>query len=252
MQIIGHRGWRGQYPENSLIGFEALSNLGVNALELDVIITKDKEILVSHEAWFDLNYCTSKSESNLYNLTLAEIQKVDCGLKHYERFPNQKKLPTVKPSLKSVIELWNLLDVKPSIALEIKSEMHLYGSHQPFAQEFAELITEFEKLHLQGFDYFVQSFDPFFLKTYHQINPKQKTGLLIEHETNVLSMIDFLNYTPDFYNPEHILINDQIIKDTQSLNMGIYTWTVNEQAELAKIKDYPLLGIITDYPERFI
>ena len=65
MKIIGHRGWRGKYPENSLNGFEALSKLGVNALELDVIITKDKEILVSHEAWFDLNYCTSKSEANL-------------------------------------------------------------------------------------------------------------------------------------------------------------------------------------------
>ena len=252
MKIIGHRGWRGKYPENSLIGFEALSKLGVNALELDVIITKDKEILVSHEAWFDLIYCTSKSEANLYSLTLDEIQKVDCGLKYYERFPNQIKLPTVKPSLKSVVELWNLLGVKPLIALEIKSEMPLYGSHQPFALEFAELILAFEKKFLQGFDCFIQSFDPFFLKVYHEINPKQKTGLLIEQETNVHSMIDFLNYVPDFYNPEHVLLNDQIIKDTQALDMGIYTWTVNEHEELDKIKDYPLLGIITDYPERFI
>lgn len=251
-QIIGHRGWRGKFPENSLIGFDQLFHLGIHAVELDVVITKDKQILVSHEAWFDLQYCTHHHPSNLYALTLAEIQQVDCGLKNDSRFPEQQKLASIKPTLKSVLELWDFLGVKPFIALEVKSETKLYGSYQPFAQEFAELLIDFEQKHLLDYNYFVQSFDPFFLKTYHQLNPARATGLLIENKVSLYEDLDVLGYKPNFYNPEHILLSDSLMQDLSTEKIESYTWTVNSVEDYNKIKDYPLKGIISDYPELFL
>ena len=177
MKIIGHRGWRGSYPENSLLGFKELANLGVQAVELDIIITKDQEILVSHEPWFDPSYCSAATKNNLYRIDSNQIAEIDCGSKLYDRFPGQLKTKTVKPLFKDLIKLWGSLDVKPFLALEVKSESRFYGSYQPFPRDFAQLLIEFEAKYLNGFDYFVQSFDPYFLKTYHSLQPNTSTGL---------------------------------------------------------------------------
>ena len=250
-KIIGHRGWRGKFPENSLIGFEQLALSGVHAVELDIVITKDKEILVSHEPWFDFQYCSAKKKANLYRLTTKQIQQVDCGRKTYEKFPLQHKFASVKPKFTSVLELWETLGARPFIALEVKSESKLYGSFQPFALEFAQILLDFEQKHLQPYDYFVQSFDPFFLKTYHQLNPNRKTGLLVENKNSVHENLDNLGYVPTFYNPEHILITEAVILELQKLNIKTHTWTVNRQEDFDRLLPYNLEGIISDYPERF-
>lgn len=250
--VIGHRGWRGKYPENSLLGFEKLAQLGVFAVELDVVITQDGKLLVSHEPWFDGQYCNTPYNQNLYRLSAAEIQKIDCGTKIDNRFPEQTKVRTVKPLFKDLIALWDSLDMKPMIALEIKSESHLYGSYQPFPVKFAQLLIDFEKEYLEQYDYFVQSFDPFFLKTYHKMHPNTKTGLLVENKIDVEKDLQTLGYTPDFYNPEHVLLNDDSVSKIRNANCEIYTWTVNEKIDYNRLLSYPLEGIITDYPERFI
>ena len=250
-QIIGHRGWRGKYPENSLEGFRRLFESGVHALELDVVVSKEGELIVSHEAWFDFQYCNAEKKDNLFQLTSEEIKQVDCGSKFDSRFPDQEKIKTVKPTFKELIDLWNELKTKPFIALEVKSEPHLYGNYQPFPEHFAELLIEFEETHLSGFDYFVQSFDPVFLKTYHAKKQKQETGFLIEYETNLDAQLDFLGYQPEYYNPEHVLLTDKLVHRLKDLGIKTTTWTVNTQEDYNRLRDYNLEGVITDYPELF-
>ena len=251
MKIIGHRGWRGKFPENALLGFQELCKQGVLAVELDVVVTKDNQLLVSHEPWFDGQYCESEFARNFYRLTAQEIQKTDCGSRLDARFPEQLKTKTIKPLFKDLIALWDKLGVKPMIALEVKSESHLYGSYQPFPEAFAQLLIDFENTYLQGFDYFVQSFDSFFLKTYHAMNPTVKTGLLVEYKADVEIDLQQLGYIPNYYNPEHVLLNDVSVKKITEQGCQIFTWTVNKIEDYNRIKKYPLLGVITDYPERF-
>lgn len=250
-KIIGHRGWRGKYPENSLEGFKALHTAGVDALELDIVVSKNNELIVSHEAWFDHTYCLSNKKDNLYQLSVPEIQEVDCGSKPHPRFLEQKKSRTFKPTLKELVALWKDLGSTPFIALEVKSESELYGSFQPFPEHFAALLVEFEKEYLSQFSYFVQSFDALFLKTYHQINGKTKTGLLVESTANLEQDLDFLAYQPEYYNPEHVLLNDVLVKKLKDLGIKTTTWTVNTHKDFNRLKDYELEGIITDFPEKF-
>lgn len=250
--IIGHRGWRGKYPENSLLGFQELAKAGFNAVELDVVVTKEGELMISHEAHFDPQYCESQHPKNLFELTIPEIQAVDCGSKWDARFPDQLKTKTLKPTLKELIRLWDGLGVKPFIALEVKSEAHLYGYYQPFPAALARLVKDFEGQYLVGFDYFIQSFDPYFLKAYHAISGLAPTGLLVEHLAHFKADIDRLGYLPDFYNPEHVLLTPALVREVKASGLGIYTWTVNEPSDYERLGSLGLDGVITDYPDRFV
>ena len=111
----GHRGARGLYPENSLEGFEyALSIEEVTTIELDVVVSADKNLIISHEPWLNPEICTLDSAVladnpmayNLYQMTTEEIQAFDCGSNGNPKFPDQKAMATYKPSLS---ELFNML-----------------------------------------------------------------------------------------------------------------------------------------------
>ncbi len=103
IQIHGHRGCRGLFPENTIPAFEYAVELGVDAIELDVVITGDSKVLVSHEPWFSHQYClgpfgveiTEDNEKsfNIYKMTYDQIKQFDCCSRYQSRFPRQKNLP---------------------------------------------------------------------------------------------------------------------------------------------------------------
>src|SRR5690349_18285871 len=95
--VQGHRGARGLYPENTIPAFIAALDSGVTTIEMDVVITKDKQVVVSHEPWMSSAICldssgnefSSKDEKkfNIYELTYDEVKLFDCGSKVNEKFP---------------------------------------------------------------------------------------------------------------------------------------------------------------------
>ena len=110
----GHRGCRGLMPENSLPAFlHALDFPEVITLELDLAVSKDNQLIVSHEPWFNPVICRAPggdsiphrdAEKNLiYRHTVSEIRAFDCGSLGNPRFPQQQKQPTYKPTLREVV-----------------------------------------------------------------------------------------------------------------------------------------------------
>ncbi len=96
LDLQGHRGARGLFPENSLLGFEkALEIPEVSTLELDLCVTADHQLIVSHEPWLNAQICTITDSSsggiayNLYKMTYDSIQQFDCGSKGHPDFPEQ-------------------------------------------------------------------------------------------------------------------------------------------------------------------
>jgi glycerophosphoryl diester phosphodiesterase len=109
----GHRGARGLLPENSIPGFLRALELGVTTLELDVVISADSQIVVSHEPWLSAEICTTpdgffidtarQQEYNLYRMRYADISRYDCGGKGHPRFTHQVPMRTHKPTLAEVV-----------------------------------------------------------------------------------------------------------------------------------------------------
>lgn len=100
VEIHAHRGFRGHFPENTLTAFKEAIKAGADYIELDVVISKDSQVVVSHEPWFNPKTCTSpegkaitkRSKNNLHKLTYAEIKKYDCGKRGNKKISTTSKI----------------------------------------------------------------------------------------------------------------------------------------------------------------
>jgi glycerophosphoryl diester phosphodiesterase len=262
--IEGHRGCRGLLPENSIPGFVKALELGVNTLEMDVVITGDKQVLVSHDPYLSHEFCrtsdgkdipeSEEKKFNLYKMSYDEIKKCECGLKPHPRFPHQKKISVFKPLLYDVIDrIEGLIQEKGfnkvHYNIEIKSNPE--GDHlfHPGIEEFAELLMAV--LNEKGIAKrtIIQSFDIRALRYFKNNYPFQILSLLIENNNSPKENLKLLGFTPHIYSPDYLLVNEDLIHMANHLNMKILPWTVNDLAIILKLKSAGVSGIITDYPD---
>lgn len=108
--LAGHRGWRGKYPENTMLGFRKVLELDIDAIEMDVHMTKDYHIVVCHDANIAR---TTNMNGNIYHMTLDEIREADAGIKFGEEYKGEKiptfeeflELMATRPDVKVLLEL---------------------------------------------------------------------------------------------------------------------------------------------------
>ena len=125
--LAAHRGWRAKYPENTMLGFRKCLELDIDAIETDVHMTSDYQIVICHDATLDR---TTDTEGNINRMTLDEVKKADAGIKFGEEFKGER-VPTLE-------ELLALMAEHPSIKLllELKDYPEEIGD---FAYASAEL-----------------------------------------------------------------------------------------------------------------
>lgn len=257
-QIHGHRGARGLMPENTVPAFCEGAKYGVDYVELDVVITKDNQVLVSHEPWMRAEICEgvnieNPQKYNIHNMTLAEVQAFDCGSKYVPKFPEQKKIKITKPLLSEVIDSLQIYCTKnglncPKINVEIKCWQAKDGIFQPDPKTFVELVYNVLKEKSFLNHVMIQSFDLRVLQEWQKIDSVTPKGLLIANLKSVNANIKALGFTPAWYNPYYKLVSAKTVKAAHSLGMLIVPWTVNSIDEMTKLKALGVDGIITDYP----
>jgi hypothetical protein len=97
-EIHGHRGARSNYPENSILAFDYAMSIGVDALEMDLNMTKDKIIVINHDRTINTELCKNGSSLPIKDLTLSQIKETDCGAIQNKNFKDQhiqiQKIPT--------------------------------------------------------------------------------------------------------------------------------------------------------------
>jgi glycerophosphoryl diester phosphodiesterase len=262
--LQGHRGCRGLLPENTLQAFRKAIELNVTTLEMDVVISKDKKVVVSHEAFFnhlitltpDGNTISEKEEMgfNIYQMDYSEIKKFDVGRKIHPFFPRQKKVKAYKPLLSEVIQLAeNSSTASPlNYNIEIKSFPGGDKIFHPEVEEFCELvIAEINEHHISERTS-IQSFDVRALQYLFKSHPYQKLSYLIENELSPEMNISILGFIPEIYSPDLHLVNENLVQFCKDLNMKIIPWTVNNPEDTRKLINMGVDGIITDFPDVFV
>lgn len=264
----GHRGCRGLMPENTVPAMIYALGMGVTTLELDVVITKDKKVVLSHEPFFNHEITTKPDGSfvaeaeekslKIYNMTYEEVKKYDVGMKPHPRFPEQKKLKAVKPLLSEVIDsvrkdMMTRRRPFPFYNIETKTKPETDGIFHPAPAEFVELLMAVIK-EKDIEDYvIIQSFDFRTLQYLHKKYPHIKTAMLIEDfdKRTLEGQLKDLGFTPTIYSPASKLVDDTLIEKCHAKNMKVIPWTVNTKEEIEKYKKMGVDGIITDYPNLF-
>jgi len=191
----GHRGCRGLMPENTIPAMLTALQLGVTTLEMDVVITKDKKVVLSHEPFFnheittrpDGSVVTEKEERslNIFKMTYEEVKKFDVGLKPHPRFPQQQKKAAYKPLLSELLDSVRqyMMAAKrplPFFNIETKSIPATDDVFHPKPAEFVELLIAVIKEKEIEDRVIIQSFDFRTLQYLHQHYPTIKTAMLIE------------------------------------------------------------------------
>jgi glycerophosphoryl diester phosphodiesterase len=270
IDIQGHRGCRGLMPENSLEGFIEALKQGVSTLELDLCISADGQVVVSHEPYMSSLYCShpngqavSKEEEkdlNLYKMSYAKIKKFDTGSRGNGRFASQQKIKTYKPLLSEVFKKIEQYLKTNKIAavnynIEIKSAPEDYGIYQPAVGQFSNLVYKVIQDHKLSQRVNIQSFDFAVLKYWKQQTLAKKyvkipLAALVE-EPNQMNVVQLLGFTPEIFSPNYQLIDAAMVKKYQKDGMKVIPWTVNEPADLLQIYQMGVDGIITDYPNRW-
>ena len=258
----GHRGARGLYPENTIGAMLEALKYPITTLELDVVISKDKQVIVSHEPWMSEEICLDPhgkkiegKKHNLYQLSQEEIVKYDCGSIPHPRFPKQQKVSVGRPSLGKLLEvteeaLKNLNRTNVQYNIEIKSTPEDEKSgYQPGIPEFSELVikTILEKIPVSRF--VIQSFDWRVLKYVHQKYPEIKLSALYEGEIAPAVLIFELGFNPSIYSPHYLALKKEHVEGYHKSGIKVIPWTVNDAQVMHSLLEMGVDGIITDYPD---
>ncbi len=259
----GHRGARGLLPENTIPSFLKALEFGVTTLEMDVVITKDHQVVLSHEPYLSSEICSkpdgtpiSASEekaSNIYMMTFAELARYDCGKRGHARFPQQQPQPATKPLLRDVIQSVEKVCQERGLPpvfynIETKSTPAGDGVFHPRPSEFARLVYEEVKRNEVLDRTIFQSFDERTLESLHALDSDLYFCLLVENSDGLEKNLARLSFQPQIYSPYYKLVSPELVRDVRRRGMKLIVWTVNTLEEMKHLKAMGIDGIITDYP----
>lgn len=265
--IQGHRGCRGLFPENTIPAFIYALELGVHTLEMDLVISMDKKVVVSHEPYFSSDISTDPSGDiiekgdekahNIYQLLYSDIQKYDVGSRGHKKYPKQKKIKTSKPLFQQVVSSTEVFardyNISPPFYnIEIKRKKKWDDTFHPSVEEFTKLVVD--EVYSLGIEdrVIIQSFDAEALQITRSLKPALKTSLLVENFAGFSRNIRKLGYTPDIYSPNYRLVRKKLIDSCHQQNIKIIPWTVNSEKAILSMINLGVDGIISDYPDRVL
>ena len=280
--IQGHRGARGLRPENTIPAFLMALDSGVTTIELDVAITKDKQVVVSHEPWMSAEICLDpngneilkqdEARHNIYQMTYNDIKQYDCGSKGNERFPEQQKMKIYKPLLVDVIiavenHIKNFSIYEVDYNIEIKSSPQGDNKFHPSPEEYSELVLSLVDQYIPLERLVIQSFDFRVLKYWHKNHPEVRLAALVENKKSVDQNLNTLGFIPSIYSPDFKLLTNESVNylhtkivtqpeltdkklPVVSHKLRVIPWTVNEIDDMLILKGMGVDGFITDYPDR--
>jgi glycerophosphoryl diester phosphodiesterase len=263
--IQGHRGARGLKPENTIPGFLQAIDLGVTTVELDVAITKDNQVVVSHEPWMASGICLDSSGNTyseeeekkfaIYKMTYEQIIRFDCGSKGNDRFPQQEKIRLSKPLLREVIiavesHIKSHASYEVDYNIEIKSNPLWDKKFHPTVEEFSDLVYNLVDEYIPLERLVIQSFDFRVLKYWHKRYPEIRLSALVENTKSVETNLAELGFKPFAYSPYFERLSREQVIDLHKRKIHVIPWTVNEISDMLSLKGMGIDGIITDYPDR--
>ena len=263
----GHRGTRGLMPENTIQAMCKGVDYDVNTVEVDVVFSKDKKVVISHDLYFHQDITTTPDGKTLsakeaqklilYDMNYDSIRKYDVGMKPHPEFPQQEKMPAYKPLLAELVDATDSYAKSKGKSvmynIELKTNAASDGIKTPPVEEFVDRVMEVVKEKKLETRSYLQSFDFRPLQILHKKYPQIVTAVLISgtEKRTLAQQLEELGYTPEMYSPHYSLVTPELVNECHKRNIKLIPWTVNTVEEMKKMKALGVDGIITDYPNYF-
>lgn len=250
IQVHGHRGARARLPENTLPAFEYAIRAGVDVLELDMAVTRDNVVVVSHDPILEAPVCTGPRErAVIRELTLAQVREWDCGAVKNPKFLDQRPVPgTRMPTLDEVFALAAKSKVDFNIETKIFKDKPQYT---PPPREFAQLVLDQIRKHHLEKRVILQSFDYRTLVEMKRLAPQIRLSALTESDRRPFADIA-AEAGAGIVSPHYSLITPEKVQAAHKAGLQVVPWTANLPADWEKLVAAKSDAIITDDPETLI
>lgn len=268
-EVHGHRGCRGLLPENTLAAFLHALELGVDVLELDVVISADQQVVISHEPWLTARLGRGPAgehllpqyerEHNLYRLPYAAIRQCAVGEWPHPDFPAQQPCPSYRPLLREMLATieaacQHLGRPLVGYSIELKSTPDGDEVFHPAPGRFVELVLA--EIHAAAVQVrtTLLSFDARILQAARQAAPSQALCLLTEEAVPAAELFGQLGFVPEVFGPDYRLLSSALIQKLSATypQLRLVPWTINELPALQQAVQWGVSGITTDYPDRLL
>lgn len=262
-----HRGGRGLMPENSIIAMlDAMRYDKITTLEMDTHITKDNQVIVTHDDYLSPNFTLTPDGKEIpkadakkypvYQMDYNLIKTFDIGTKINAGFTQQKKIKTHIPLLGDLID---------SVQQEIKAKgkkQYFYnietkcdekgdGIVNPTPEVFVKLLMDvIEEKKITPY-VVIQSFDKRTIQILNKKYPKVKTSYLVNNKKTYEENIADLGFKPFILSTEWKMVTAELVKKAHADGVKIIPWTANTAKDINHLKSLGVDGIITDYPNLF-
>lgn len=268
VDVQAHRGGAGLWPENTLTSMTNAVLMGVNTLELDLQVSKDGQIVVSHDAYFHPRYATRPDGTEvkaddpkeyLYTMPYDSIAKYDVGKRASVVWPGKEQSPAVKPlaselidSVETLVSEHKLSPMRYNIEIKCKKGKD-EGANWPEYHDFVDKCMELLLSKDLGDRLVVQCFDVRALNYMHEKYPQVKLSYLIsKKDTDWDTYMGKLEFTPDWLSPEYTTVDKNMVDKCHKAGIKLVPWTVDDKSEIKRMIDLKVDAIISNYPDRVL
>ncbi len=241
----------------------------MDVLELDVVVSADQQVVVSHEPWLAARLGRGpageridprrEQEYNLYHLPYAAIRQCVVGEWPHPEFAGQQPHASYRPLLREVLRTveaasQRLVRSPVGYSIELKSTPTGDGVFHPAPAQFVELVlAEVQAAAVQARTTLL-SFDARILQAARHQDSTQRLCLLNEAPVPVTRLFEELGFVPDVFGPDYRLLSPLLL---QELSAGypalrLVPWTINELPDLQTALQWGVSGVTTDYPDRLL
>ncbi len=232
MRLIGHRGARGEAPENTLSGFRYLRDLGVLAVELDIQVTADRQLVVIHDNALDRTTHGSGAVDQTHSRDLAGV---DATRKAFPDWPVVEGVPLLRDVM-AVLKDFNHIQFEVKAASE-RDTLRV-------AEELPRLWAEF------GFGQraMTTSFNPRYLELVRNLAPELPRGFLFEQDYAGNPVEQALALGCVAIGPHQARCDPALVQAVRANGLAVSTWTVNDPERMRTLHQLGIDGVITDVP----
>ena len=263
--VHAHRGGAAIYPENTIPAMLHAVEIGVPMLELDLHVTRDSQVVVSHDAYMNpIKALKPNGEEipidsarmySIYSMTYDSLKRYDVGSRPNPAFPNRKNLKCSVPLVSDLIDSVEHSTQSKGLCpvgynIEIKSWPDKDGIYSPDYRTFADLCMKVLLSKNLGDRLLLQCFDPRTLNYVHEKYPNVRLSYLVEDMTvDFEELMKRINFVPQVISPNHAMVDSAFMDKSRKLGMEVAPWTVDDKDEIMRLRTLGVDAIITNQPD---
>ena len=232
--FIAHRGYRAKYPENTLVAFKAALDAGVQMIELDVVLSRDRKLVVIHDATLER---TTNGKGAVSDYTLEQLKQLDAGGWFHPRFAGEQ--------LPELSEVLDLADGQVFINIEIKP--HAYELHHPLDAVERQIIALIRRRRIAD-RVLISSFDLSLLRHIATIDRAPAQGLISRNPANKQTLEEYKQLNVVSWHPNHQILTPEQVKMMHAFDIRVFPYNADTSEEIARVLEMGVDGVISSDP----